>query len=438
LFKYTEDDLEAGRRALGGGGVGAHVPFTVSHGEGSTLYDTDGNSYIDCTAQAWSLSVGYSHPKVIAAVSELITKYTHIRTSFETIPKLLLSKKLAELAPENLKRVVYSLTGSDANEGAIKLAMRNRQSNTFVSLFDGYHGRTLATLNLSWPHPNQRFTAWSAPVVRVPQAYCYRCPLKLAPESCGLACVELAKDIVVRGASEPPAALIMEPIQGNGGMVTFPPEYFPAMRRLCNELGMLLIFDEIQTNFGRVGAWFAADLYQTAPDILVFGKGVGGGFPLFGNLYREDMNGFEPGDHSFTFAHFPVSMVAALATIEVIEEENLLERARVMGKIFTDGLKELQKNYELIGDIRGPGLMIGVELVKDRHSKEPAREEAKRFVREGLKRGVIFGESKYLGLGNVVKIKPPLVITESEAEQVLEVFKNIVEEISSSRRGKNV
>jgi 4-aminobutyrate aminotransferase-like enzyme len=438
MFDYSEDDLEAGRRTLGGGGVGARISLTVSHGEGSILYDTDGNSYIDCTAQAWSLSVGYSHPKVIAAVSELITKYTHIRTSFETAPKLLLSKKLAELAPGNLRRVTYSLTGSDANEGAIKLALRNSQSNTIVSLFDGYHGRTLATLNISWPHPNNRFSAWSGPVVRVPQAYCYRCPLKLYPQSCGLACVAQAREIILRGASERPAALIMEPIQGNGGMVTFPVEYFPAMRKLCDDLGMLLIYDEIQTNFGRVGDWFAANLYRTVPDILVFGKGVGGGFPLFGDIYREDLQGFEPGDHSFTFAHFPVSMVAALATIEVIEEENLLERARVMGKILTDGLKELQKNYELIGDIRGPGLMIGVELVKDRQTKEPAREQAGRFVHEGLKRGVIFGESKYLGLGNIIKIKPPLVISETEVEQVLQVFKNILDEISPDRRGNSV
>ena len=430
--EYSEADLEAGRHALGGGGVGARIPLTVSHGEGSLLYDTDGNSYIDCTAQAWSLSVGYSHPKVIAAVRELIGRYSHIRTSFETVPKLLLSKKLAELAPGKLNRVTYCLSGSEANEGAVKLAMRNSESDTFVSLFDGYHGRTLATLNLSWPHPNNRFTAWSAPVVRVPQAYCYRCPLNLSRDSCGLACVDLAREIITRGAAEKPAALIMEPIQGNGGMVTFPPEYLQGMRKLCDELGTLLIFDEIQTGFGRVGAWFAADLYGTTPDILVIGKGLGGGFPLFGCIYREDLKGFEPGDHSFTFAHFPVSMAAALATIQVIEEENLLERARLMGKIFTDGLKELQKEYDLIGEVRGPGLMIGVELVKDRQTKEPARAEAERFVHEGMKRGVIFGESKYLGLGNIVKIKPPLVITEAQVEQVLDVFREILEDVSSS------
>ncbi|MGW8225403.1 MAG: aspartate aminotransferase family protein [Anaerolineales bacterium] len=427
---YTESDLEAGRKAFGGGGVGSEVPILVDHGKGALLFDKSGQEYIDCTAQAWSLNVGYSHPKVIQAVEEVLGKYSHIRTSFETVPKLLLSKKLVELAPDGLDRVIYTITGSEANEGALKIAMRNRYGNTFVSLFDGYHGRTLATLNLSWPHPNNRFTAWSAPVVRIPQAYCYRCPLNLTYPTCELACVDLARMIIEKGATEPPLALIMEPLQGNGGMIEFPLEYLPAIRKMCDDLGMLLIFDEIQTGFGRLGTWFAADLYQTTPDIMVIGKALGGGLPLFGVLFNSEMQGLAPGDHSFTFAHFPLSMAAANAAIQVLEEENLLDRATRMGAIFTSRLQELQDKYELIGDIRGPGLMIGVELVKDRTTKEPAREETSQFVKEGLKRGVIFGESKYLGLGNIVKIKPPLVISETQVSKTLEVFEEILQLVS--------
>lgn len=427
---YTESDLDAGRKAIGGGGVGSEVPILVDYGKGALLFDKSGREFIDCTSQAWSLNIGYSHPKVIQAVGEVLGKYSHIRTSFETVPKLLLSKKLVELAPQNLDQVIYTITGSEANEGALKIAMRNRKGNTFVSLFDGYHGRTLATLNLSWPHPDNRFTAWSAPIVRIPQAYCYRCPLNLTYPKCQLACVDLAKMIIEKGSGEPPVALIMEPIQGNGGMIDFPREYYPAIRKLCDDLGMLLIFDEIQTGFGRLGTWFAADLYQTVPDIMVIGKALGGGFPLFGVLFSTQLQGLAPGDHSFTFAHFPLSMAAANATIQVLEDENLLDRAIKMGAIFTSRLRELQDKYELIGDIRGPGLMIGVELVKDRKTKEPAREETTRFVMEGIKRGVIFGESKYLGLGNIVKIKPPLVITEEQVYRTLEVFEDIVREMS--------
>ena len=427
---YSESDLEAGRKAFGGGGVGGEIPIVVDYGKGALLFDKAGHEYIDCTSQAWSLNIGYSHPKVIQAVEEVLGKYSHIRTSFETVPKLLLSKKLVELAPAGLDRVIYTITGSEANEGALKIAMHNHPGNTFVSMFDGYHGRTLATLNLSWPHPGNRFTAWSAPIVRIPQAYCYRCPLKLTHPECSLACVDLAKTIIEKGASEPPVALIMEPIQGNGGMIDFPRDYYPAIRKMCDDLGMLLIYDEIQTGFGRLGTWFGADLYETTPDIMVIGKALGGGLPLFGVLFNSQLQGLAPGDHSFTFAHFPLSMAAANATIQVLEEEHLLDRANRIGAIFTDRLRELQNQYELIGDIRGPGLMIGVELVKDRITKEPAREETNRFVKEGLKRGVIFGESKYLGLGNIVKIKPPLVISETQVARTLEVFEDILRELS--------
>jgi 4-aminobutyrate aminotransferase-like enzyme len=423
-------DLEAGRRALGGGGVGGALPILVDHGEGALLFDREGHRYIDCTAQAWSLNVGYSHPKVLARVTEAMRDYMHIRTSFETVPKLLLSKRLAELGPGDLKSVNYALSGSEANEGAMKLALRNREGNTFVSLWDGYHGRSFATLNLSWPHPDNRFAAWGGPVVRVPQAYCYRCPLGLKYPSCQLACVDFARKQIEKGATEKPVALVMEPVQGNGGMIDFPREYYPAIRKLCDDLDLVLIWDEIQTGFGRVGKWFAADLYQTVPDIMVIGKGLGGGFPLFAYLYSGELHSLMPGDHSFTFAHFPLSMVAALAAIEIIEEEDLLKRSRLLGANITGALRQMQQKYELIGDVRGPGLMVGVELVKDRETKEPAREEAHRFIAEGLKRGVIFGEAKYLGLGNVVKIKPPLVISESEVEEMLKVFQEILEAIS--------
>ncbi len=408
-----------------GGGVGAGTPMVIDHGLGASVWDATGQEYIDCTSQAWSLNVGYCHPKVVAAVIDQVQRFTHIRTSFDTVPKLLLAKKLSELGPGRLKKVGYSLTGSDANEGAMKLAMRNRPGNVFVTLWDGYHGRTLSTLNLSWPHPKNRFTAWKGEVLRIPQAYCYRCPFETVYPACGLECARFARQAILNGASEPPAALMMEPVQGNGGMIDFPPDYYPAMRALCDDLGMLMIWDEIQTGFGRVGDWFAANIYKTEPDILIFGKGLGGGFPLFGTLSRTELKPFEPGDHSFTFAHFPVSMVAALATITAIEEDNLLERARRMG-----GLLRLKDKYELIGDVRGPALMIGVELVRSRKTKEPAREEAHRFIAEGLRRGVIFGESKYLGLGNIVKVKPPLVIAESQIERVLQVFEEITQLLS--------
>jgi 4-aminobutyrate aminotransferase-like enzyme len=229
---------------------------------------------------------------------------------------------------------------------------------------------------------------------------------------------------------EKPIALLMEPVQASGGMIPFPDAAYPALRALCDRYDMLLIWDEIQTGFGRLGTMFAAELYKTLPDILIFGKAIGGGFPLAGSLQRDGVRGFEPGDHSFTFGHFPVSMVAGLATLEVMEKEGHLANCRKIGAYFTRRLKELHGKYELLGDVRGPGLMIGIELVKDRQTKAPARKETERFVEEGYKRGVLFGHSKYAGMGNVVKIKPPLVMSEAEAERVMEVFEDVTRQLS--------
>jgi 4-aminobutyrate aminotransferase-like enzyme len=428
--KVTTEELEEGRIAIGGGVVGAKTPFLIDYGKGSCVYDRDGRRFIDCTSQAWTLNTGYAHPKIIDAVKEFVNSLTHAKGIYETLPKLLLSKQLVQILPIGLNRLIYSLTGSEANEGAIKVAFRNTQGNTIVALFDGFHGRSLSTLNLSWPHPNNRFSSWSTPIIRIPQAYCYRCVLdKIFPE-CELACVSLAKELILRGATEKPVALIMEPIQGNGGMITFPKNYYSAIRKLCDDIGMLLIFDEVQTGFGRCGTWFAADLYEVTPDIMAIGKALGGGFPLSATIYSDRLKDLEAGDHGFTFGHFPVSMVAALANIQVIKEENLLERSCQLGTIATQRLLELMQKYDFIGDVRGPGLMIGVELVKNRKTKEPACHATQIFISEGFKRGVIFGESKYLGLGNVVKIKPPLVITENELEEALNVFEDICEMIS--------
>ena len=262
------------------------------------------------------------------------------------------------------------------------------------------------------------------------EAYCYRCPLNLELPKCKLACVNLAWQAIARGTNGLPVALFMEPIQGNGDMINFPPDYYPTIRKMCDGLGMLLIFDEIQTGFGRCGTWFAEELYNTVPDIMTIGKGIGGDFPLFGFLAREDLTPFSPGDHSFTFAHFPVVMTAALATIQVIGEKNLLERARTLGEHATTRLKEMEYNYELIGGVRGLGLMIGIELVKDRKTKTPAREEAHEFIKMGIQRGVIYGQSKYSGLGNIVRIKPPLVTTEAQLDRALDVFEEIVQRLS--------
>ena len=429
--RSSPEEIEAGRRALLSGSVGGALPLMVAKARGASLWDSTGKEYIDCTAQAWTLTIGACHPKVMAAVREQLDYFTHVRTSFETLPKLLLSKKLAELAPGNLNRVAYCLHGSTAIEGAMKLAMRHYPGRRFfVTPWDNFAGRTLAGTGLCYPHPDP-FLDYTGHTVRVPQGYCYRCAYELEYPACELFCVKMMGKFIENAIDGQPLALLMEPIQGSGGMIDFPKPYHQAVRELCDRYDMLLIFDEMQTCFGRVGRMFASELYEVVPDILVFGKAVGGGFPLAGSISREDVAGFKPADHSFTFAHFPVSMVAALATLRVLEEEKLLERAQKLNEFFTSRLLELKDKYELIGDVRGPGLMMGIELVRDRKTKEPAREESYRFEKEALKRGVIFGTAKYSGMGNVVKIKPPAVITDAQAEKVMEVFEEVLGLLSS-------
>jgi 4-aminobutyrate aminotransferase-like enzyme len=425
-------ELEEGRKFLMSGSVGGGLPVLIESGNGAIIRDINGKEYIDCTSQAWTFNVGVGHPKVLAAAKEQIDKITHVRTSFETIPKLMLLKKLGSIAPQNLKKISFCLHGSVANESAMKLAITNNPDGMkFLAPFDNYSGRTLATIAASWSyHPISRlFSQYMENVIRIPNAYCYRCPLNLEYPKCGLACAEWVKTLLERGI-EPVTAIIMEPMQASGGMINFPDGYLKRLRKICDEFGVILIFDEVQTGFGRLGAMFACELYDVYPDILTFGKAIAGGFPLAGVMQRDDFKPPEPATDSFTFAHFPVSFAAACATLEVIEEENLIERARTMGSYFTSRLINLKDKYEIIGDIRGPGLMIGIELVKDRKTKEPANDITHTIVKESVADGIIFGESKFKGLGNVLKIKPPLVITESQADRVLEVFEKYLKKYS--------
>jgi 4-aminobutyrate aminotransferase-like enzyme len=225
-------------------------------------------------------------------------------------------------------------------------------------------------------------------------------------------------------------AVIVEVVQGNGGQISFGREYHQKVREVCRRNNVLLIYDEVQTGFGRTGELFACELYNVVPDIMVFGKAIAGGYPLAGFLASDKLKPFDSGEHAFTFAHFPISMVAALAELKVIQEENLLEKCRKTGEYITSMLKNMQEKYPIIGDIRGPGLAIGIELVKDRVTKEPAVEEANKVIAEGLSNGVIFGVSHYGNIGHIVKIKPPLMITDDEVETVLNVFEKCIKHVS--------
>lgn len=409
------------------------APLLLTRAEGTHVWDGDGRKYLDCTSQAWSNNIGAGHPKVLAAAADQAARIAHARSNYDTIPLLLLSDRLVRLAPDGLSRVGYSLHGSTAVEMAVKLAAKNRpESGPLLTLYDAYHGRTLTSMAASWPHTHNQFGRLMPPVVRVPNPNPYRPPAGVASKDLGVFYAELLRDTIRRGINGRPIAFLMEPFQGNGGHIEFPRDYYGLVREICDDEDVILIFDEIQTGFGRMGTWWASDYYGVSPDILVFGKAIGGGYPLAGLLVRDGLVGFDTADESLTFAQWPVSMAAALATLDVIEEENLLEAARSTGEYVTERLLELQGKHPLIGDVRGPGLFSAIELVRDRTTKEPATTETEQVYALGLERGVMFGTSRYAGLGNVVKFKPPLTIAREEVDQAIDVLDTVLTRIEAS------
>jgi 4-aminobutyrate aminotransferase/4-aminobutyrate aminotransferase/(S)-3-amino-2-methylpropionate transaminase len=432
-----EAALERGRNTLMRGWSTtetAEAPLLLTRAKGCYVWDSEGNEYLDCTSQAWSNNIGAGHPKVLAAAAAQAEQITHARSNYDSIPLLLFSDRLVRLAPDGLSKVAYSLHGSTSVEMAVKLAAKNRPgAGQLLSLYDGYHGRTMTGMAASWPHTHNQFGSLMPPVVRVPGPNPYRPPVGVAVDDLAAHYAEVLRDTIRRGVNGKPLGLLMEPIQGNGGHIEFPREYYRLVREICDDEGVLLIFDEIQTGFGRAGAWWASDLYDVTPDILIFGKAIAGGFPLAGVLAREELIGFDTADESLTFGQWPVSMAAALATLDVIEEEGLIEKARTTGAYVTSRLCELETRHRLIGDVRGPGLFAAIELVRDRQTKEPATTETERVYDLALERRVMFGTSRYSGLGNLVKFKPPLAISHDQVDHAIDVLDEVLTQIEQDR-----
>jgi 4-aminobutyrate aminotransferase/4-aminobutyrate aminotransferase/(S)-3-amino-2-methylpropionate transaminase len=434
--RLTPEQLAEFQQYIGSGA--AWLGPVLVGGQGCRVTDANGKSYLDCTSQAWTLALGYNHPEVIEATVTQARTLAHVRAGFPTIPRLLLAKRLADLCPGRLSRVINAPTGSLAVEAALKLAMINRPgAQRFITFYHAYHGSSLATMAASWMGtqtarlgspgppghfgPGVKFLPFMQHFVRVPNAYCYRCPRRPSSPDCSPECAAPLRDTIQRGVDGPVAAVLLEPIQGNGGQIPFPAPFLREVRRICDEFGILLIFDEIQTGFGRTGRMFAADLVGVTPDILVLSKSMGGGFPIAAVVADDRLKSFEPtGEDVYTFGSNPIAQAAALKVIEILERDRIPEHVARMGATLTRGLLELQAKHPQIGDVRGPGLFIGVEMVKDPGSKEPAPVEARRIVEEAWNRGVILATAS--ALPNVIKIKPPLIIQEPDISLVLDVL----------------
>jgi len=408
---------------LGGGTRGGPV---LVRGKGVRVYDQAGNNYIDCTSQSWAMYLGFAHEDINRVVAEHMGSMSHVHQGFDTLPRFYLARKLAQLAPGDLNRVSFTVGGGPAIEAAMKIAYKNTQpSRDFICLYDSYHGSTLGVMGASWISTRasgklaggSRFLGLTKPFVRVPNPYCYRCPLGLKRESCAIACAQMLRLTLERGIAGNAAGVILEPIQASGGQIIPPREYLEVVRQICDEFNVPLIFDEIQT-YARTGQFFGADYFGVTPDIIALGKGFGAGLPIAAIIVSDKLKGFDPdAEELHTFANSSVGQVAAAKLIELLEN-GVLENTRRMGEYMRCGLKKLQAEFPEMGDIRVAGLHIGVEFVRDPENKEPLHAEGKAIREEGIKAGVIFG------LGgprtNVLKIKPPLIITETECDEVLD------------------
>jgi 4-aminobutyrate aminotransferase-like enzyme len=408
---------------LGGGTRGGPV---LVRGKGVRVYDPEGKDYIDCTSQSWAMYLGFANEDINRVVAEHMGSISHVHQGFDTLPRFYLARKLAQLAPGDLNRVSFTVGGGPALEAAMKIAYKNTQpSRDFICLYDSYHGTTLGTMGASWVSTRSsgkliggsRFLGLTHPFIRVPNPYCYRCPLGLKRENCSLACAQMLRPTLERGVAGNAAGVILEPIQASGGQIIPPQGYLEAVRKICDEFNVPLIFDEIQT-YARTGRFFGADYFGVTPDIIALGKGFGAGLPIAAIIVSDKLKGFEPdGEELHTFANSSVGQVAAAKLIELLEN-GVLENTRGVGEYLHVGLKILQSEFPEMGDIRVAGLHIGVEFVRDPESREPLHAEGKAIRDEGIRVGVIFGLAG--PRTNVLKIKPPLIITENECDEVLD------------------
>jgi 4-aminobutyrate aminotransferase len=405
-------------------------PLVVKNAQGLWVTDADDNSFLDFTAGIAVCATGHCHPRIVQAIKDQADRLLHMSgTDFYYEPQIVLARKLASLAPgEGTNRVYFGNSGAEAVEAAFKLARYHTRRELNIAFFGAFHGRTMGALSLTASKTIQKRHYY--PVVpgitHIPYAYCYRCPYNLTYPQCGLECVHWVEETLFRTTMPPEevAAIFVEPIQGEGGYIVPPPEFHEELHRIAKKYGILYVVDEVQSGMGRTGKMFAIEHYHVVPDIIALAKGIASGMPLGATVARAEIMDWEAGSHASTFGGNPVSCQAALATIQLLEDE-LMSNAAAQGECIIQKMRELQKVYECMGDVRGMGLMIGVEFVKDRETKERAGDWRNRIVRKAFEKGLLL-----LGCGeNTIRFCPALTVTEEEVDVCLGIFEECIREI---------
>ena len=402
-------------------------PFVMARGEGAIVEDVDGNRFLDFNAGIAVVATGHANPRILTAVQEQATKFLHMSgTDFYYENMVQLAEKLATLVPGNgPNRVYFGNSGTEAIEAAIKMARYHSGRDKFIAFLGGFHGRTMGALSLTGSKVVQRKGFGPMlPVHHIPYANCYRCAYGQHPDACHVECVRVIEDQLFKTIlpAEEVAAIVVEPIQGEGGYLVPPAKFHEELRRIADKYGILLIHDEVQSGMGRTGRMFASEHFGVAPDIVAIAKGIASGLPLAATVSRADIMNWQPGAHASTFGGNPVAVAAALATIELLEED-LLRNATEIGAHILDRIRDWPRRFRYVGDVRGLGLMIGFELVKDQATKERAPDLRNQLSHLAFERGLLI-----LGCGpNSIRLCPPLVITQDQADFAIDTLEGCLE-----------
>ncbi len=404
-------------------------PLVVEKARGLWLEDVDGNRFLDFTAGIAVCATGHCHPRVVRAIKKQADLLLHMSgTDFYYTPQILLAEKLASLTPgRGRKKVYFGNSGAEAVEAAFKLARWHTRRELNIAFYGAFHGRTMGALSLTASKTVQKkhYNPLVPGITHIPYAYCYRCPYNLCYPSCGLACVHWVEETLFRTTLPPEevAAIIVEPIQGEGGYIVPPPEFHISLHKIAKKYDILYVVDEVQSGMGRTGKMFAMEHFGVVPDIMALAKGIASGMPLGALVARGEIMDWEAGSHASTFGGNPVSCRAALATIDLLIE-SLMANAALQGDYLMNELRKLQQSHECMGDVRGKGLMVGVELVKDRETKVPAKECRDKIINAAFRKGLLL-----LGCGeNNIRFCPALTVSRAEINTCLTIFDDVVRE----------
>jgi 4-aminobutyrate aminotransferase len=406
-------------------------PMVAARGEGAVVEDVDGNRFLDFSAGIAVVATGHCHPRVVEAIQKQAARLIHMSgTDFYYEEMVALAEKLSAIAPgDGPRRISFGNSGAEAMEGAIKLARYATGREKIIAFFGSFHGRTMGALSLTARKAVQRrgFGPLVPGVVHAPYPYCYRCPVGKQPDSCAVECVQHIENTLLKtiAPADETAAIVVEPVQGEGGYIVPPQKFFDELARVAEQNGILLIFDEVQSGMGRTGKMWAANHFGAVPDIFSVAKGIASGLPLGATVARKDLMTWPPGSHASTFGGNPVACAAALTTIALLEEE-LVENAARMGAYLMDRMRDWPARFPIVGEVRGLGLMIGIELVRNQQTKEKAPELRDRVVDRAFEHGLLV-----LGAGdNTLRLSPPLTITRDQCDFALETLTECLREAS--------